>query len=887
MDRGKTVFLAPVEVDGKGSESQAWVDGEVRVGGATWKLTTGVGDALPMYGTGRVVITTEGWRVIDASLTSGASQTKLDARGSLGEGGAKIVEAVLGTQYARLGHALDVLAAFRGEELRLPFPLPLDAVVDGTASLDPAGTLAIDANARTDATDLALKLTSKGRTIERADLTGTVGPDELLPAWLDRVVDRAATEPFAVTLTGKGPLDALEGTLELEAPALASPWLRAPRPAGAKIGLRGGRRWSVEVAIDDAGTGQAQIGVAPYGSIDGAALLELSPGAWAVGELTAEGEPVQLEVQIGGSRSALDLKLGLSGTKLAVSAGGAALRMKRPRAKAHVTGDRGFRLQSATANARVGPGSAELTHDGASTRVRLARVDAADALAGLGLAVEQRWIGLGDEARFVVPDGAQLWGDLAIEDRRVSGQAHVETARSRLSLVPLRYAAGSFEGTEALATLDFDDAIALGLFEGSPVVPTGPGAADLHAKLTDHAAETRLEATATARRVGWRFRGGDEVLALEHAGVELALTREGLELRGVTATLFGGRLEARGGLRRVGERVAATIDALSLRGAHEGLRERLLGDRAGAAWEGLTVDLDLAGDLDALAGTAKVRSERSALDASVTTQGRAIARGSTVTGHVDPADLGPWTAPLVIEGEAMTVKARLEGDLARPSVALEVEGGEQRVVVGPVRAPLSNLRVRAALGADGLEVPEASAWVAGGRVTARGLVSRAFGGTIARLTVDGVRLGEIDRVSDELRGALHLDAAVWQRGGAPPAARVAARVEQPVYALLSRFAALFSRYGLRMPERSSSRPSPPPSSSSTASSRSPTSRQARSRSGSRAPGSARRSGAGAVRRRSSRSSAGSRRATCSSAPRAGSGTCGCRSTSRGRTARSG
>ncbi len=806
IERGETSFRAPVEVAGKGAASQAWVDGEVRVGGATWLPDRGVGAALPMYGTGRVVITGDGWRIVDASLTSGASQTKLDARGSLGEGGAAILEAVLSTRYARLGHALDVLSAFRGRDLPLPVPIPLDALVDGTVTRDPDGSTQVDLTLRTERSELAVKGRAIGGALAGAEVAGTVAPDEGLPAWVQRLADRAASGPIAVKATAEGKLDALDATIELEASAIASPWLREPRSGGAKLSVRGGRRWTVEAAIDGGGTGYAQLGIAPYGSIDGAAQLALLPAAWAVGPLTAGGDPVEIGVQIGGTRSTPELALELSGRALSLSRDAHVLATRRPRAEARVVIEQGkLHLRRAWGKARVGPGAAELAWDGREARLGLARVDAADALAGLGLVLAQDWIGPTDTARFVPPEGAQLWGELGLSGGRISGRAHVETARSRVSFVPLVYEAGSFEGTEALATVEPADAVALGLFRGSPLLPSGTGPLEVHAKWTGRGADAVLAATVTARRVGVAPRGGEELFALERASAELALSRDGLAVRALAATFLGGRLDARGGLYRDGDALVPRIEALTLVGAREGLRERLFGGRDDDALDDLALDVELAGEPASLCGRAVLSTARSRLEALLATRGAELADDCRVTGHVAPADLAPFLGPLALEGDPIGVLAIPTGRWARPTVALSLRGGDQHLAFGKVRAALAQLRVEATVGADGVDVSEASALLAGGRVEASAIASRAFGGAVARVRVRGVQLGDVERVRDELGGALHLDATFWRRGGAP-GARVRARVEEPRYEGVRRFAALFSRYGLRLPALASTQP---------------------------------------------------------------------------------
>lgn len=802
-----TTFEAPLSFEGRGGSSQAWVDGELRLGGATWKLERGVGDAMPMYGTARIRITPDGWSIRDATLTSGASRTRLSATGSLRAGEKRLGEGRLETEYARLGHVLDVIGAFRGQDVRLPIPAPLDAKIDGTVSLENDGTLRADLTAHSERSDVRLRLESKGRNITSLEVEGTVAPDELLPESFDAFVDRGASEPLTVTASGRGPPGALEGRVELASPALATRGAKERHEASATLVLDGSK-YTLELELEGAGHLKGELSVAPYGSIDGCATLSLLPAAWRVAEIEATGTPIEVEARIGGTRSLPDLKLSARARELAICRGdGEEISLRRLVAEATLAiEDRRARLVDAALSARVDAGSIEVRKKDI-VHLKVARVGADTALRAIGLFVEQRLFGSSsDEARFAVPEGSQIWAELEIEGRRVNGTVHVQGRRSCVSLTPLRIDGRSFDGTEARATLAYDDAVALGLFEGSPLLPAGRGNAELRLRVTGEGPAMVLRASARTALVGWRLRDSEAFVELRDAELDLEIRRGALELRSLTGMVFGGRIEAAGAIRREGETRVVTLDKLSVRGASSGLRERLFGPRAGDAWKGLRVDLDLAGDLAGLSGEVTLTSERSQLAATLTTSGAAFVEGSGLRGRVDPGDLEPWLGAVTIEGDPFTLDAQLGGTWSAPTVVLTVEGGRQRVKAFGVVIPVERARLEATIGRAGARWSTLRATVAGGTIESTGVFDRGFGGTLARVTAVGVRLGSIEGVAEELGGTLHVDASIWQRLGEPIGARVSARVEEPRYEALRRLAATFSRYGLRQPQRQGEEP---------------------------------------------------------------------------------
>ena len=807
------VFSAPIEFVGSGASKDAWVQGEVRLGGATWKLESEVGDALPIYGTAQVHIDGDGWRVRDAALTTGASRTRFNGAGGLR--GARLTAAKINTEFARWVHLRATLSAFLGRSPATPIPVPLSAVIGGQASLN-AGRWEADLTLRSDRSDLALTLETRSGQVLRSELTGAADASELLPASADRLMDRDRSGAAHVHATASGPFDALDAEIDLRWDGLVAPWLDGPRPATATLEIEEARRGTVSLRIEGAGVLRGRLGIAPFGSIDGEAQATLHPSALVLGPLRADGDPVEVVAQIGGTRKEPDLSLTLEGPRVSARRERESITLRRARADIELRGREGrLTVHRAEVSARVGPGSARAVFDGTETALSLARVDAEQALAGVSLFFEQSVVGTRPGSRFVLPEAAQLWANLTLCGRDVTGTAHLEAAHSRLSLTPFRYRAGSFDGTKATSTLAFDDAVALGLFGGSALAPRGKEKASVRLELTGTGEAMRFRVRAEAPRTPIGPADAPTIATLHEGALELEIGPQVFEMRALTGRLFGGQLEARGGVRGEGEQRVLHLDLLRLTDANRGLRERLLGDRRSISHDvlrGLSLDVRLSGALDHLSGRASARTDLSAVELVIDTADGVIARGSSLSGHLHPRDLSPWLAPVVIDGDPYALTASITGRLRSPEVRGTIVSDAQSISIGArgaegsasVRFDAAQLQVEFELGPDGASVPAASAIVGGGRVQLSAVRSRLLGGLLARLDIRDLELGSIEGIADELEGALSLKASLWQLGALGVSAT--AQVDRPKYRALRRLSMMFARYGLRDPDPASISP---------------------------------------------------------------------------------
>lgn len=806
---GATTFHAPVELKGRPGTSGAWVDAEARVGGATWRHEEG--EAGPLYGTALLRIDQDGWLLEDGTLTSGASRTRGQASGSL-QAKRRLGKAELATEYARLGSLLEVVHAFRGEPLGLPFEPPLDAVVDGTLRIDSEGTVETEFVARTDASDVAVRGHFRGHEVLDAEIEGTISAAEFLPASLDAFFDRGASAVLGIEAKARGALDRLEGEVELRSDALAVRGLREPAEARAHVEVARSRGiFSVELA--GAGELQAELAIGVHGTIEGQGTATLVPEAWQVAEHTFAGSPIRVIAMVSGTRSGPRLMVDARCDAISARRGDspAELRLRRVGLDGvlRIEGGR-VELESGRARARVGPGSIEID---ATEDVHLVaqRVDAESALAALGLVMKQDVLGLpGSSARLVIPTGAQLWADLSMRDRRLTGRAHIETARSRLSLAPLHADLATFalDGTEALATLSLEDAIGLGLFAGSPLVPAAPGAVDLRLQVRGAGAATLVVAHGSARRVGWRARTGEhELFATEDLDFTVEARRDALDLRELSGSIFGGRLDGAGSVRREGERTIVRVERATLKGAGDGLSEGILGPHHEAVWRDLRLDGELSGDsIDGFSASASLATAGSELALALHLADGRFGDASGLRGSIDPRDLRPWTGPVTLAGDPIRLDAALRGALGAPRVGLSVRSNALELGWAASKIPIAALELEATLSRDGARCSRLAAEVAGGRLSADGVYSRPFGGWIGRLELEDAQLATIRPLAKELDGALSVKAALWTRLGHGLGGRLRARVDGPRYEALRRFADLFSRYGLRHPPRESREP---------------------------------------------------------------------------------
>lgn len=800
FERGAlTTLSAPVEIEGRAGDGRAWVDGTLRLAGATWRPTLGVGDALPLSGTAELRVAAEAWSVRDAALESGGCTVRGWASGALG--GEVLRSGELTVEAARLGHTLDVLEAFRGQRVTLPVPLPLDARVDLDAALGgerARGSVTVS----TDRTRATLRFEHAAGAIRDGHLEGTLDPAELVPEAARRFVVLDGCEVVRVAGQAEGPLDALEGTVQLTADAWALRGMRAPAPARALLALRGASGVDFDLTLEGAGRAFGRAALrGPSGQRSGHASLTLEPDAWALGDRRLGGEPVRAELTLAGGR----LEVSGQGPRVELSRGDAPPLVLR-RAHGHAAFADGA-LVSGEASARVGPGRARIRRrPEGGARVQIDRADREDLVALHDLLFSRGWLGRARaDARFVVPEGTQAWADLTWAGGRLEGTVHAEAPRSRLSFTPLSLdlSTGQTTGTVARAIVSHDDARAIGLVPDAGFGPVG-GRVELGATLTGAGRDTRLFVAARAEELALGAHPGATPAAVARDLLaRVVIDARGVEVRELRAEVLGGRLEARGGyLDR-----ALRLDRASFVASGPELRARLAGDDPDAL-PGLALRIDARGTAEALEGVVVAETERSRLRMSI---GTTTADGgllfdpdaTRLAGHVHPADLAPWLGPVALRAEApLGVLGRVGGSWARPDATLEVVGGPGELVVeGADRARAlgyDELTGEVALGRDRSSGSLTLHGLGGGRarLEAAVLTGRPLLGTLGRLTLDDVDLGD---TLGEVDGSLTARASGFKLRGAGAGLTARATLSDARYPVLTRLAPLLTRYGLTPP----------------------------------------------------------------------------------------
>ena len=826
---GAPTFTAPIELVGRPGSRGAWVDADVRLFDAAWQQRNGVGDAAPLSGTARLVVSTETWSLADASFVSGASRIRVEASGPLADAEGGLVRARVEAERARLGHFLDALAAWSGREGHLSkmvsrVPLPWDALVDGTLALDRDGRLTVDAKLETESSHLAIGLDVGPDGVARASAQGSM-------AWCDLLGERApglvgtASSPLVIDASASGTGRAPRAHVVLGCERLSSPWWSEERalsaslevtPTDARLGLelRGAARVDARASLAE-------------GALDGRGAIELTPDAFVLLGVRPRGEPLRATLAIGGSVAAPTIEARLRSDALTLAREGAPdLVLRRTRARVGLDGG-----LSAQLDARVGPGSVRIERDASSIQIIAQRIDAASTVAVASWLSRDPWLGLTPSAvsastvspstvspragRFVWPADTELWADLVLEGGRLDGRVHVENRRSRLSLVPLCFSLEdrAFDGTKGLGTIAIEDALSFGLFPGR-LAPQGSGTVAVHGTLSGAGAALALDVHVAAEHVGWLARDRPSLapIVTTDASAELHVARGLFEVRGLGASVFGGTLDAAGRVTGAGDARGWTLTRLRLTDMGEGLQEALLGHGGHAApaggLDGLRVSVDLQGSDAALRGHAELHTKRSRLSCTVATSGAKLLGESRVEGRLQVSDLAPWIpAPVTLGHAEWRVTGRLTGSTRAPEIELDLRTGAQAVDVafsqGKLTLPFGPSRLVARASAGGLVIGGLELSLLGGTVRGRGIVrTTGLAATIGTLDVEGVRIGRLalgaDRVlAETIDGTLSGRVEAFVLGDGTP--RVRARIEllEARYPALGRLRATLARLDLR------------------------------------------------------------------------------------------
>lgn len=724
---------ARVAFEGDPSNSTDWVRGrlvleDVAIGGDRFE------------GQARVRMSAREWAIEDGAIERGGARMTLAMGGGVA-GGRRIAHARSTAAAFPSPAVIEILAAI-GIALP-PIARSISARVSGSASWDPAADrIAVNADARTDASFLTLELEAGSRAIKRASVRGKVGWDDVLAPDLRAHVRGAS--PITVSLDGTGLADA-RGSLRC--PQLDLRWLKTP--LAIDVHVDAGR-----AELDAGGDGVSFKGEALQGSeLRGGGSGTVEPRVFALGELGLDGSPISFGVLLRGSLRAPKADVTLKSDRLLLTRGESALAVSKVRASA--------RGSAIDASARMGRGTIAF----AKNRLRAERIEAAPIAAMFGVPV---------------PFDGALWADVNRDGTRWEGTLHLEGARSRITASPLRFDGDerALDGTKLAAILGAADLTRLA------GIAVADGSIDLELAL-EHAPIARLMsargrgiATSRALEIG---RG--RTFMLSALRVPLAIEGGRASVDDGSARLFGGEVRGSGALDRSG----LSVERIAIDGVGAGLA-RWLGRPE--LLPGLSIDGVLARDGHALAGTIDVRSARSSLSVRPRLADNGALDGSDIDGELEVADLalGSWAG----EGR-WSLRGKIEGTFGDPRATIDARAERQVIHAGPASLPLEELRVALSLGRDRIVWSDLSARLHGGELRSRGRAGASSG---AHLELEGVDLGAIEALGDYAGGRATLAIDAW-RGPAGTLARASVRLDDPRYAFLTRARPTMERLGLR------------------------------------------------------------------------------------------
>ncbi len=806
-------FCAPLVLEGQEPPTgQEWVHGLVTVDGARWTASAGRDAQAPLSGTVLASVTSSTWSLTDGHAVAAGTKIELIGSGRIDDPGRGLERASLSTDGARVGHFLDALFALSGRANAITVPLPWTGRCEGRVDLD-GDAIEAAFEVRTPASRLSVDARIVSGQVERATIGGELGWIDLLPSWLaSRVEPRV---PVTCEASVSGPLDALLGEVRLDCPEVAVDLLREPAALSARVALCGsdGARAEATLAfVGEAGAVELSARLDADGRLDGVLEGALEPSVVGGTFGGFAGDPVRVVGTVGGVRERPLVEARASSERLLWRRGASEVALEEVCLTARFEERPALEVR-----ARLGSGTLRL--DPLARTLSAARVDAPSFVAvvrGAGIT----WLRRGGEprsaARFAIPDDAEVDLELG-HDEVVRGELHLATSDSRVSLRPLIYDRGRWDGSVLRGRLAARDALTCGLFPG-PFVPLPEGAATLELPLFGAGADTFVDGRITTASLTWRLFEGAAPFTLSAAAAALRVDAEAVTLRGLEGSVFGGRVELdlRVAYPAAGERLRTPTGRVFVEGAREGFGawlERLLGGARLPTGLGLDAELET-GESGALRGPVVFANARSRLTLALSVGPGGDLAGTVLGGEVsllDVYELMPRGGPTVVGKGDVEVHASIEGDRLAPEASIELKADKPRFLFADtgsgVRVALDRVEARGRLNRGRLVWSELVVDGYGGKLTSQGLFgwgSTGYKGVQAKLAIDDVLLGALPlpgggRVGSFVTGRLNGELVLRRPATGRLSGKGQVWIDKPVFAALERAQPALEKVGLRPP----------------------------------------------------------------------------------------
>ena len=811
--KGGLRFCAPLTLEAKEPPTgQEWVHGLVTVDGASWAASAGRDRQAPISGTVTATVTSSGWALTDGRATGADATIEISGSGRLDDEERGLERARLSTDDARVGHLLDAMFALAGRSPEVSVPLPWTGRCDGQVELD-GGTVTAAFEVRTPASSLQVNAKVVSGEVEVATLHGALAWVDLVPASLLELVEESALVACEAELSG--PFDALAGDVRLACDRVALTTLHESATVDARLALRGhdGAELGATVRLGgEAGGVELSAMMRTDGSLEGTLEGSVDPAVVDLGFGVITGNRIAIEGRVGGTRQDPSLDAAASSAHLAWQKDTSELALEQVTLTARH--EQGTELEVA---ARLGSGT--LRVDVLAKKLNAARIDGPSVVA-VARSAGLDWLRAGGDpselAPFAIPDDAEVDVELSYGDT-LEGVVHLATSESRISLEPLSFNAGRWDGTILRGRLGASDALTCGLFPG-PFKPLPSGAVTLELPLFGAGVETYVDGRVTTASLGWCVYDGAPPVTLSAAASGLRVDKEAVTLRGLEGRVFGGRAE-------LDLRIAYPIDGEPMRtptgrvfidGARDGFgtwMEKLVGADRLPTGVGLDMELET-GESGALRGPLVLSNQRSRLTLALSIGPTGDLEGTVLGGEISLSDvyeLLPRGGPTVVGKGSVEVRAAVDGSVRAPEASVKLIADKPRLLFagkgGGVRVALDRMLLRGRLNASRFVWRELVIDGYGGRVESQGLVgwgADGFSGMQAKVELDDLVLGSFPIPSGGLVGTLvtgRLSGKLTFRrpAGKGLSGKGQISLDKPVYPALNLAEPTLSKVGLRPP----------------------------------------------------------------------------------------